>query len=64
MSRALSPKRLVVKNDKNKKCLGFEDFKAVVMKRSIFWDITPCNPLKDGLLPAARWFLVWLIFRP
>jgi hypothetical protein len=26
--------------------VGFEVLTAVVMKSSIFWDITPCNPLK------------------
>jgi hypothetical protein len=25
---------------------GFEVLAAVVMKRTIFWDIKPCNPLK------------------
>jgi hypothetical protein len=25
--------------------IGFEVFTAVVMKRVIFWDITPCSPL-------------------
>jgi hypothetical protein len=26
--------------------VGFEVFTAVVMKRSVFWGITPCSPLK------------------
>jgi hypothetical protein len=26
--------------------VGFEILRAVVMKSSIFWDITPCSPLK------------------
>jgi hypothetical protein len=26
--------------------IGFEVLPAVVMKKSIFWDITPCSPLK------------------
>jgi hypothetical protein len=26
--------------------LGFEVLTAVVMKSSVFWDITPCSPLK------------------
>jgi hypothetical protein len=26
--------------------VGFEVFTALVMKSTIFWDITPCNPLK------------------
>jgi hypothetical protein len=26
--------------------VGFEVLTAVVMKSSIFWDITPCSPLK------------------
>jgi hypothetical protein len=27
-------------------CVGFEVLTAVVMKSSMFWDITPCNPLE------------------
>jgi hypothetical protein len=30
----------------SKNCLGFEILRAVVKKNFIFWDITPCNPLK------------------
>jgi hypothetical protein len=30
----------------NRKDLGFEVLTAVVMKSSIFWDITQCSPLK------------------
>jgi hypothetical protein len=26
--------------------IGFEILTAVVMKSAIFWDITPCSPLK------------------
>jgi hypothetical protein len=26
--------------------IGFEVFTAVVIKSNIFWDITPCGPLK------------------
>jgi hypothetical protein len=26
--------------------VGFEVFTTVVMKSTIFWDITPCSPLK------------------
>jgi hypothetical protein len=26
--------------------VGFEVLTAVVMKSTIFWDITPCSPLK------------------
>jgi hypothetical protein len=26
--------------------VGFEDLTVVVMKNSIFWDITPCDPVK------------------
>jgi hypothetical protein len=50
---------------------GFEVLSAVVMKCSIFWDITPWSPLKVNRLfrgrfrvPASRWFLAWLILRP
>jgi hypothetical protein len=25
---------------------GFEVLTAVIMQSSVFWDITPCNPLK------------------
>jgi hypothetical protein len=28
------------------KLLGFEVLTSVVMRSSIFWDITPCGPLK------------------
>jgi hypothetical protein len=31
------------------KCVGFEVLTAVVMKSSIFWDITPCSLLKASL---------------
>jgi hypothetical protein len=39
--------------------VGFEVLTAVVLKRTILWDITPpaCHPL-------SRWFLAQLIFRP
>jgi hypothetical protein len=29
-------------------CVGFDVLTAVVMKSSIFWDITPCSSLKDN----------------
>jgi hypothetical protein len=55
-------------------CAGFEIPTMVVMKSSIFWDITLRSPLKvnrrfggifrQGLLPSPRWFLAWLIIRP
>jgi hypothetical protein len=41
---------------------------AVVMKTTIFWDITPCSPLKVSrrfgktYSLLARWFLAELIF--
>jgi hypothetical protein len=28
------------------KCVGFYVFTAVVLKSTLFWDITPCSPLK------------------
>jgi hypothetical protein len=31
---------------KKKFSVGFESLTAVVMKSTIFWDITPCSPLK------------------
>jgi hypothetical protein len=42
------PKTLLVKFCKTEKVLyvGFEVLTAVVMKSTIFWDITPCSPLK------------------
>jgi hypothetical protein len=52
--------------------LRFEAFKAVVMKSSIFWNISTRSPLivnrRFGgaelcLLPTSRWFLAWLILR-
>jgi hypothetical protein len=46
----------------------------VDMKSSIFWVITPCNPLKASrrfgriwelrFVPLSRWFLYCLILRP
>jgi hypothetical protein len=30
----------------NKQTGGFEVLTAVVMRSSVFWDITPCSPLK------------------
>jgi hypothetical protein len=57
--------------------VGFEVLTEVVMKSSIIWDITPCNPLEVNgrfggtcaelqicLLPASCWFLSWLLLRP
>jgi hypothetical protein len=60
------------------KLVGFEVLTAVVMKSSIFWDITPCSPLKVNqrfggtyrlhlqcrYRLLSRWFLALLIFRP
>jgi hypothetical protein len=31
------------------KYVGFERLTAVVMKNTVFWDITPCSPLKVNL---------------
>jgi hypothetical protein len=50
--------------------VGSEVLTSVVMKSSIFWDITKwfCWKSTDFselcLLPASRWFLAWLILRP
>jgi hypothetical protein len=38
--------------------------KYFLQKSSVFWDITPCSPLKFYLPPAARWFLACLFLRP
>jgi hypothetical protein len=54
------------------KYVGFEVLTEVVMKTSIFWDITPCSPLKDnrrfrGALLATCFhagFLLGLFFNP
>jgi hypothetical protein len=49
--------------------IGFEIPTAVVMKSSIFWDITPRSPLKvnrrfGGTYPLlSRWFLARRILR-
>jgi hypothetical protein len=52
-------------------CVRFEVLTAVVMKSTIFWDITPCSPLKVNRHFGGTychflslWFLAWLIFRP
>jgi hypothetical protein len=33
--------------------VGFEVITAVIMKRSTFWDITPCRPLNFPLLVSC-----------
>jgi hypothetical protein len=48
-------------------CIEPEVLTAVVMKSSVFWDITPCSPLsvnRRWLLSASRCFIAWLIRRP
>jgi hypothetical protein len=35
--------------------VGFEVLTAVVMKSSIFWDITPCSLLKINLKSSISW---------
>jgi hypothetical protein len=46
-------------------CVGFEVLKAVVMKSIIFWDITPCSPLKAELSTCFQaGFLLGLFFDP
>jgi hypothetical protein len=46
----LSPERvnsiLQEATSQNKFDIGSEILKAVVMKASVFWDISPCGPLK------------------
>jgi hypothetical protein len=60
--------------------VGFEMLTAVVMKCSVFWNITPYSPLKVNgrlrlqgwrigivelsLISASCWFIAWLILRP
>jgi hypothetical protein len=42
-------------------CLTLQQI--ISIKSSVFWDITPCNPLKIyQLLPVSCWFLAWLIW--
>jgi hypothetical protein len=49
----------------NNQIVRFEIFTAVIMKNSVFWDITPCSPLKElCFLRALRWFLSWRIHWP
>jgi hypothetical protein len=53
---------------------GFEVLTAVVMKSSIFWDITSCSPFKANrrfggkcrlcFLSVWCWLLAWPIFKP
>jgi hypothetical protein len=40
----------------SKRCVGFEVLTVVLMKISVFWDITPCSPLKDSHIPPKRRF--------
>jgi hypothetical protein len=35
--------------------VGFEILTAVVMKSSVFWDMTPCSPLKVKQNSRIRW---------
>jgi hypothetical protein len=46
-------------------CIWFEALTAVIMKSTVFWDITPCSPLSVKWHPAyrllSRWFLARLI---
>jgi hypothetical protein len=55
--------------------VGFEVLTAVVMKSTIFWDMTPCSPLScngrfgetcrlASLLPACLLVLADIILRP
>jgi hypothetical protein len=55
--------------------VGFEVLTAVVLKSTIFWDITPCSPLRvnqrfggtnhhSACHLLSRWFLAQLIFQP
>jgi hypothetical protein len=51
----------------NSAFVRFEVLTAVVMKSSVFWDITPCSLLKVNLSSChllSRWYLAGLIFRP
>jgi hypothetical protein len=43
---------------------GLEVRKPVVMKNSIFWDITPCSPLKVNFHLLSRLFLARIILWP
>jgi hypothetical protein len=43
--------------------VGFEILTAVVLKTSIFWDITPCSPFKLTTYLQAG-FLLGLFFDP
>jgi hypothetical protein len=47
---------------KNKNLCRIEVLTAVIMKSTIFWDVTPCSPLKVNLLHAG--FLLGLFFDP
>jgi hypothetical protein len=44
--------------------IGFEVLTAVVMKSSVFWDITAYSSLQINRCSASYLFLVWLIIRP
>jgi hypothetical protein len=58
--------------------VGFDVFTAVIMKSSVFWDITLCSPLKvnrrfgetyrlhlqsSAYYLLSCWFLAWFILR-
>jgi hypothetical protein len=62
MPVAVGNSNSVILDDK----VGFEVLIAVVMKSTIFWDITPCSPLKasSACHLLSRWFLLGLFFDP
>jgi hypothetical protein len=39
--------RFVLNTINTKGLVRFEDFTAVNMKNSVFWDVTPCGPCKN-----------------
>jgi hypothetical protein len=48
---------------RNVSIVGFEVHRAGFMKNSIFWDITPCSPLRSNRLLHASFFLA-VLFKP
>jgi hypothetical protein len=44
--------------------LGFEVLTAVVMKSSVFWDITLCSPVEAVKHMLSHRFLLGLVFGP
>jgi hypothetical protein len=47
----------IISTEIENKCLRFEVLTALIMKGSVFWDITPCSPLEANKRFGETWCL-------